>query len=487
MNALPPLRKPLVGLGILVAGLAFSVLIHERLGRLAWTSAKAGWIAQGEPTDIATLACPPLDPGQSYFSRHPLLQAQVRFKPLPGGEPGEVIYDDAEAQHVLGSLVVPDWIRAHIGTFLPPTRTDFAGLAADHALPEPDIDPVGKLARHFAKDDDIFRTLIEAARLPAGHFGMIWDVEDIRDARTPHYPVWTRIARISSLRARVALAQHRPDDAVAELTVILRLAETLRGDPVLLAGMVQSTLRMIVLHVIWEGLESRSWNGEQLALLDRELATWMPIEDLIRCYQGDRALAVTLPDRKPSEEEWDRSNQLFGAIPRWPFRIPGMSYWTGANLFRAQTRHCYFPLVTRDWRRIEAGRSLLRKLPDHDLHSLETRRELPFYLSLTERSVDVATYTLLARTAVALERHFIAEEKYPDNLAALVPGYLASIPSDVMDNASLRYALSPDRRYLLYSVGWNFEDDGGRRQDRSDLVWSYEIEGSPPRTGRGNR
>jgi hypothetical protein len=50
---------------------------------------------------------------------------------------------------------------------------------------------------------------------------------------------------------------------------------------------------------------------------------------------------------------------------------------------------------------------------------------------------------------------------YPATLADLVPKYVAEIPRDVFNGAGLHYQANGGG-YLMYSVGGNGKDDGGK-------------------------
>jgi hypothetical protein len=63
--------------------------------------------------------------------------------------------------------------------------------------------------------------------------------------------------------------------------------------------------------------------------------------------------------------------------------------------------------------------------------------------------------------AFALARYQHANGKYPEKLEALTPKFLAIIPKDIFSGKALKYK-STGTGYLLYSVGLNGEDDGGR-------------------------
>ena len=89
----------------------------------------------------------------------------------------------------------------------------------------------------------------------------------------------------------------------------------------------------------------------------------------------------------------------------------------------------------------------------------------------------------LARVAIALERHHLAEGRYPTALSELSPTYLPKIPHDHMNNEPLRYRIKPDGTTLLYSIGYNGGYDQGKvtkNNEEGDWVWQYTYEDQPP-------
>lgn len=74
-----------------------------------------------------------------------------------------------------------------------------------------------------------------------------------------------------------------------------------------------------------------------------------------------------------------------------------------------------------------------------------------------------------ARVVVALERHRLAHGSWPGSLDELTPEFLASIPRDPFDGGSMKYHLR-DGRPVVYSVGMNRTDDGGRHVEKG---WSW--------------
>lgn len=71
----------------------------------------------------------------------------------------------------------------------------------------------------------------------------------------------------------------------------------------------------------------------------------------------------------------------------------------------------------------------------------------------------------LTRTAVAIRLYQLERGRLPKNLDELVPAYLPEVPRDWGDGKNLRYRLESKDSYLLYSVGWDGEDQAGDPSD----------------------
>jgi hypothetical protein len=83
-----------------------------------------------------------------------------------------------------------------------------------------------------------------------------------------------------------------------------------------------------------------------------------------------------------------------------------------------------------------------------------------------------------ARIACRLERFRLDHGHYPASLAELSPAYGTDLPHDVMNGDPYHYKALPDGTYLLYSVGWDQVDDGGKEgsgeyhsSNDPDWVW----------------
>ncbi|MBX3400600.1 MAG: hypothetical protein KF873_17835 [Gemmataceae bacterium] len=83
------------------------------------------------------------------------------------------------------------------------------------------------------------------------------------------------------------------------------------------------------------------------------------------------------------------------------------------------------------------------------------------YVKLLHSGVRLHQQRLNLRLAFALAEYRLANGTYPQQLADLAPKYIAAIPADLFNGKPLVYKPAKDG-YLLYSVGANGKDDGGK-------------------------
>jgi hypothetical protein len=91
------------------------------------------------------------------------------------------------------------------------------------------------------------------------------------------------------------------------------------------------------------------------------------------------------------------------------------------------------------------------------------------------RIAKTESYRRLARLACRLEEYRIAHGQYPDKLEEL-PDLPTHLNQEVLSEKPFRYERKGNG-YLLYSVGWNQQDDGGvpatydPPNNKDDLPW----------------
>ena len=129
----------------------------------------------------------------------------------------------------------------------------------------------------------------------------------------------------------------------------------------------------------------------------------------------------------------------------------------------------------------QGGEAAIRSQPQRTPYSILSKMFLSALVRSPRKFALAQSAVNLVRTACALERHRLANGKYPETLDALAPQFIAKVPRDPISGQPLHYR-AVDGQFVLYSVGWNEKDDGGivsltKRGtvdfDRGDWVWRY--------------
>ena len=112
-------------------------------------------------------------------------------------------------------------------------------------------------------------------------------------------------------------------------------------------------------------------------------------------------------------------------------------------------------------------------------HQLVAALLLPALSNVPRRAATAQAGTDEAVLACALERYRLANGKFPERLEALSPRFISQLPKDTVTGEPYKYRLTDNGQFVLYSVGWNENDDGGVPgkvlfDDRfGDWVWEY--------------
>ena len=510
-SVLPP-ATPLQGLRRLlpsiyyllffVAVLAVCVSLENLRGSLALRSYHQDLRARREPFAIEEILPPPLADDQN-LAAIPLLRTLWN---TPIGRDGIPI-PDTNAQARAKSISTDDpssSFRAFAAAngrketgFMQGQRTDLPMRQAYYQtlkhwpqLPDsPPPTPAQSVLHALSRNDpQISEIRAAAVTLPAGRFPLRLDLP-YYTMPLDHLSVLKGSVQVLALRASALLADGKPDEALADLKLAQRLADMVAGDPILISQLVRMSLETITLQPIWNGCVDHLWSPAELQSLRSMLHARQPIPWMATALRGERLYA---------------SAQL-GRLSRYRFSLFASQEVSEILDSEINTMLRFTPRGWVYFNDVAQGRYLLAL--SESLTSARHHAELPPKGSLLERYVDVKSpfnilaalvapgfdnaphrtfeneaWRRLALVGLALEEFRHVEGKYPEQLSALVPRFLESLPSDPMDGESLRYAREASGDFRLYSVGPDHVDNHGTRpvkQSRSgnasippgDLVW----------------
>jgi hypothetical protein len=290
------------------------------------------------------------------------------------------------------------------------------------------------------------------------------------------------LAKILSYDEQLAVLDGQSQVALDDLKVDWKITSGLQKQPLLIDGLVTAAVVSIDLSVVNEGLALHAWNNQQLEELDADLGDIDSLTECQLCLRGDFVVyEIPLIARC----KWDRASLMrdsqkvaddYGMKVDWDtyLRI-WIEAWLTPNGWYDQYLADYAPLLLPGSMQpidIASRRIFPERQPiSSNLTSAGARN----WFGAVKRFAYVQVQVDEARIACRLERYRLSHGNYPDSLKQLTSDY-GELPRDIMNGEAYRYKLNSDGTYVLYSVGWNQKDDGGkvdslRTPDSPDWVW----------------
>ncbi len=523
------LRRFLFGVACVVTVIALFYAEENWRGKHAWKKFKTEWEAKGEKFSIAEIAPPPV-PDDQNFAMQTIWVEEISG--MMGMEKAKTWYGDRVAALGHTNLIRPlemrtelssgrlsntnyskaNWQKAgkidlklwqeyyrwlatvtndvfHTGK---PTRAaNFFPVATQPQGPGEDV--LLALSIH----NPTIEKLRAASELPYSRFPLGYADNNPAEILLPHLASMKGCSIAMQLRALAELQCGQTEKALDDIKLMLRLIESVCGEPFLISHLVRIAMFNIALQPVWEGLADHKWTEPQLATLDAELGKLDFLADHQLSMRGLRAFDLRTIDYARGNS---RAMENIGGIDDPPSNLSRLNFqlllvlfapsgWFEQNKITISKMHnqYFLPPVNLETRtvspaavvRAERAGNHIRLTPYNWL----SRLLLPSLGNISPKVAFAQSSTDMARIAVALERHRLAHGNYPETLDALSPQFMEKIPHDVIGGQPLKYHRTDDGQFILYSVGWNETDDGGvvgvrpktgtLDPTQGDWVWRY--------------
>jgi hypothetical protein len=451
-------------------------------GARAWAATKAKWEAKGVSFDEQTYIPPPV-PDEQNLAAIPLFKLEPDLETGSALEPmalqkalryNQAGNDIPITGNVLGGESL-DIVKIQITI-----ARDYAEVFKNTALPKDTLAQFDALypfladLRAASTTRPLCRLSLDYVTQPPALRSLSLLVDQIK------------VSKILALHAILALADHQPDLALSDLKINFKLMSGIRRNPTLVAGLVNIAMNAIGNDAINYGLELHAWNDVQLAQIQEELARI----DFLQNYQfvmRSAPSADTIPnfDLIKTPRSMDFAGWILSSYKLdWILSSFWPDGWIDQNkaktveilLSISQTvdplSHRVFPEQADELE--NNAKSFERRwdgfAPWNILFSLVT----PPVIAATPHFARGQVWGDQIRIACALERYRLAHGIYPSSLDQLVPACVADVPRDVINEQPYHYRLRPDGTYLLYSIGWNQTDDGGKVVYLKDLPKRFD-------------
>ena len=299
-----------------------------------------------------------------------------------------------------------------------------------------------------------------------------------------------------TLHALLALDNKKPDLALEDIKANYIVLTGVKRDPTLVGGLVAIGVAAISNAAVYDGLARHAWSDAQLEEIEEMLKPINFLADFqfaMRCavvgsttnLEYFQHLREPLLKKLIGASGSDASQIILFAA--WP------SGWWDQNKSRMANS------VFQSLANVDPQARLVFPKADGDLqHQIEQANArwdafAPWKIlanisagpitRATQKYAQAQVWIDEARIACALERYRLAHGVYPGKLDELVPACIDEVPHDILNGEPYRYQLRQDGTFLLYSVGWNQTDEGGKvalkegytvptiDYDNGDWVW----------------
>ena len=499
-------RRFIFGVVCLATLVALFIGEENLRGKWAWERCKRELEAHGEHMELAYYI-PPQVSDDENFAMCPLFKPMYNYTqdPKTGSITGE--YYNGDSHSALWQKL--NTISTYGGTSEKADRPKSvsawqAGGAFDlklwqyyyrKALPDLKLpgSPEEDVVTALHGMDDIFSELREAEKTrPLSRFGIKY--EDGGMAPVPHYTWLIKLEQMLEIRAVAELRLGRTDEAFADAQMAFYLIDATRGDPLIIGALVRSVMTSDAIGIAWEGIKLHRWTDAQLATMETEFSRTNFLSDYKRGLGVEGAMEpqfVMTICKDPNAALGPRLSWMHYRLLRSLNVMKGWVYQYGA--YRARKTQGMLSCVDDGGQRVDLegvkrAEDTAKEMPKPLCYTILQVAMSPYFGSLT---IEAESDTILCRfagmqcyvneaiIACEVERYRLANGKIPATLADL---HMENLPHDVIGGGPLHYRVTGDD-YILYSVGWNGKDDGGKvvltdkgnvDVTKGDWVWSLK-------------
>ena len=306
----------------------------------------------------------------------------------------------------------------------------------------------------------------------------------------PHLAVLKNLTETLGSRMVLDLHDGKQNTAWTNLLAATRLATAWNPESAEVCHLVRFGDTKLVFNETWQALQTNHWPDDRLARLQAEWEAANLFTNLPETVAFKRACDVAACEQDREQTLGSRLSfkQFLIGVSQFP---QGIWYELHSDWERGDyLRHGSYEdetdllLFYRD-REVELRNAIqsptwsqMRQLPgvtNNNFFHSKYRSRLQSMMNLHEistgiqkqgssflgRAAEAEAERRILITAFALERYRGKLGSYPVTLDMLAPEFLKSVPVDFMDGQPLRYRLTDDGHFFLYSVGLDCTDHGG--------------------------
>lgn len=501
------LRVVLWGGGVLAVLYALTAWILNWTGDRRWERVKAELEAVGGSLDYLELLPPPIPDEQNFAAIEPLNGIRTPPGESEAARAAQAKRDVIEraTEFVIRSQAKAGVLR-NSGCFTAARGVNMGELVRVYHeggfLEWPDDAPVDACGLQIAIEKHapfILHLGQEAAAKANAEFLPGWTretmPENLMAISVPHYNLANRIAQLLRVHGDAALLAGDNEGATLDILINLRLSSALYRECSWISYLVGMVNQVTAHQLVWHALQHGQFEENQIARVQDALTSMELGEHLLRCSLGDVVVIHSALDHMEDTSEPGILGFPNAIRPVLGLLWPGALKHIKSKILEDKIVWIITPLQKGGIHKVLRQNAELKTwLKDQRTVKIRMDRLIsrlaiqPFH-SISLKSAHAENTRRQAVLACALERHRLRHQAYPVTLADLqieVP----ALCLEGVDGKPMRYRLSEDGRYRLWSDGLDGKDDGGafhvelhpgekspqpdNERYQGDWVWRYD-------------
>lgn len=471
------MRRPAFWIGISVVVLAnipAGYLIYGTIAKRALTDHIDDLNRAGDSLQIEDHLPKPVSNADDNFAEAPIVRAIRGLEQIPASasdSPFEI--NPPSLKEMEGyEIAANETVRYHRGK---PLNNDFPALS--------EIEAAEAILSYYAPLEDELSALASAAGRPHSNFDLDYDLGFL--LTLPEISKIQEFAKVYNYRAKAYLKLGRSDQAADEICTLIALSQHISRESTLIHQLVSAVFFDMAISILHEGFREEKWSLNHLSRFEKQLEATAIAEGFLRAFRMERAMFASLLS-SPRGRQSALQGSGYGKLAPYIALLP--EGWFYDNI------RFYSETFQKEILTDSSGKILTESLPttisiksssslsssplaDQIRYGL-TSLTLPAFNGFLTRFQRCQTLLDHARIAIALEKKRIIEGQYPESLATIADEFDGNIPSDLFTGIPYAYKLLVDGSYLIYGVGPDNIDNGGRMKhdrEKGDWVWRLTL------------
>ena len=352
------------------------------------------------------------------------------------------------------------------------------------------------IGKWLADNDEHFRLVITGSQKP--YYWQHYEGEEMLSVLLPHLAGYRNLARALCRRAILRAEEGLYEEAFSDIKVCYRFGRHVKGNVVvLIEQLVGVAIEGLAVENLRGILSEHQIDSVTLTMLQRELEQVIAGEVFAMNFSGEKLFIYDEIQRCFTEDRFGGGHLYLKRIgtlgsvvdepvttsqdliiesilnpEAWPRVVQVLFFHPNKQQTReaADRFYAYCDTITQKTpariraEGIDVEKETMKIVGDNVLLSIlaPANRRASEIVHRHRSNVEAAV------TILALQRYKADKGSFPEDLQQLIiAGYIRQLPIDVYSDKPLVYRKTDDS-FILYSVGENYKDDGGKPGEDSD-------------------